>query len=349
MDLIFHRHWIFVGVEPDDCMTVKVGASPVLILRGEDMEIRAFHNVCRHRGARLVTGPKATIGNIVCAYHGWTYGETGELFFAEHMGPDFDHSCHGLKPVHLRTLALAGLIFICLAEEAPDDFDRMAEAVTPYIAPHDIANSKVAYSYDLIEDGNRKLTMENNRECYHCAINHPELTVPLQEYGFGFSPDDIDDYRRADIAKYQAELEVAYARWAGLGLPSDECEALDNTTGYRTRRLVLMGAGESHTLDTRRDSKKLLSNFKDARLDGLSFWTHPNSWYHFMADHAVTFMCMPLGPDRTLVRTNRLVHKDAVEGRDYDLENLIPRLDDDQPAGRGSGRARPYRHRATGL
>ncbi|WP_321345133.1 aromatic ring-hydroxylating dioxygenase subunit alpha [Breoghania sp.] len=325
MDLIFHRHWIFVGVTPDvpepgDVMTVEVGQSSVLIICGEDQEIRAFHNVCRHRGARLLSGPKGTVGNIVCSYHGWTYGETGELLFAEHMGPDFDRSCHGLKPVHLRTLA--GLIFICLADDAPDDFDRMAQDIAPYIAPHDLTNAKVAHSWDLIEDGNWKLTMENNRECYHCAGNHPELTVPLQEYGFGFSPDELDDYRKADVAKYQDELDVAYARWAAMGLPSEELENLAAPTGYRTQRLVLMGAGESHTLDTRRACNKLLGSFTDARLGGLSLWTHPNSWHHFMADHAVTFMCMPLGPDRTLVRTKWLVHKDAVEGVDYDLENL---------------------------
>ncbi|MEI2385179.1 aromatic ring-hydroxylating dioxygenase subunit alpha [Breoghania sp. JC706] len=326
VDLIFHRHWIFVGVEPDvpepgDCMTVDVGASSVLILRGEDMEIRAFHNVCRHRGARLVTSDKATIGNIVCRYHGWTYSETGALLFAEHMGGDFDASCHGLKSIPLRSLA--GLIFICLADDVPGDFDHMAEVMTPYLAPHDIANSKVAYTYELIEEGNWKLTMENNRECYHCAGNHPELTIPLQAYGFGFAPDELDAFHRADAKAYEGVQTAACARWTGMGLPSVEREELLNATGFRAERLALTGAGESHTLDTRRACGKLMADFTQADLGALSFWTQPNSWHHFMADHAVTFMVMPLAPDRTLVRTKWLVHKDAAEGRDYDLENLI--------------------------
>ena len=108
-----------------------------------------------------------------------------------------------------------------------------------------------------------------------------------------------------------------------MGLPSVEREELLNATGFRAERLALTGAGESHTLDTRRACGKLMADFTQADLGALSFWTQPNSWHHFMADHAVTFMVMPLAPDRTLVRTKWLVHKDAAEGRDYDLENLI--------------------------
>jgi Rieske 2Fe-2S family protein len=61
---------------------------------------------------------------------------------------------------------------------------------------------------------------------------------------------------------------------------------------------------------------------RQPRLGGLSFWTQPNSWHHFMSDHVVTFAVFPLAPDRTLLRTKWLVHKDAVEGVDYDVEKL---------------------------
>ncbi len=60
------------------------------------------------------------------------------------MGPGFDTTCHGLKKVHVRSVA--GLIFICLADDPPADIDDMARALEPYIAPHDIANAKVASS-----------------------------------------------------------------------------------------------------------------------------------------------------------------------------------------------------------
>jgi Rieske 2Fe-2S family protein len=326
LDVIFGRHWIYVGVEPDvpepgDCLTVDVAAASVVILRDDDMGLRAFHNVCRHRGARLVHEEKATVGNIVCRYHQWTYGLDGRLLFAEHMGGEFDTSCHGLKPVHLRSVA--GLLFICLAADPPADIDAMAEAIVPYIAPHDIPNCKVVETIDLIELGNWKLTMENNRECYHCGVNHPELTIPLFEYGFGFAPESVDEHRRKHIDDYDAMLRSCHAAWESIGLPSREIDRLDDAvTGFRTERLPLNGAGESHTIDTRVASKKLLGSLTERRLGGLSFWTQPNSWHHFMSDHIVTFSVLPLEPERTLLKTKWLVHKDAVEGVDYDLKTL---------------------------
>lgn len=326
MEIIFGHHWLHVGVEPDvpepgDVMVVDVGRTSVIILRDDDMEIRAFHNVCRHRGARIVLDEKTSVGNLVCSYHQWTFGLDGKLLFAEHMGQDFDHSCRGLKPVHVRSVA--GLLFICLAGNPPDDIDRMAALMEPYILPHDIRNCKVAKAIDLIEEGNWKFTMENNRECYHCVGNHPELTVPLFEYGFGFAPDGTNPKRAEHAAKYDALVEVCHTQWEGAGLPSREVDVLTGTpTGFRTQRLPLDGAGESHTKDTRCASTKLLGRFNERKLGALSFWTQPNSWNHFMSDHIVTFSVFPLSAGRTLLKTRWLVHKDAVEGVDYDVNNL---------------------------
>ncbi len=326
LDIIFGRHWIYVGVEPDvpepgDCMTVEIGASSVLLIRGEDMQVRAFHNVCRHRGARLIDEHKTSVGNIVCRYHQWTYAEDGRLLHAEHMGGDFDPKCFGLKPVHLRNVA--GLLFICLSDNPPADIEAMAAAMEPYLLPHDLRNCKIAHTSELIEEGNWKLTMENNRECYHCASNHPELTIPLFAYGFGYSPDALNDEERAATEDYKTLLRDSHTRWESCGLPSAEIDRLNTAvTGFRTERLPLSGDGESHTMDTRVACRKLLGTLADRKLGGLSYWTQPNSWHHFMSDHIITFSVLPLGPERTLLRTKWLVHKDAVEGVDYDPGNL---------------------------
>jgi Phenylpropionate dioxygenase and related ring-hyd roxylating dioxygenases, large terminal subunit len=112
------------------------------------------------------------------------------------------------------------------------------------------------------------------------------------------------------------------AEWEAMSLPSAEIEQLLDTTGFRTQRLPLDRSGESQTLDARVASKKLLGKFEQADLGGLSFWTQPNSWHHFMSDHIVTFSVIPLSAGETLVRTKWLVHKDAQEGVDYDVKNL---------------------------
>ena len=323
---IFKKHWIFVGVEPDvaepgDVMTVEVAGASILILRDDDERVRAYHNVCRHRGARLVHEEKGSVGNIVCRYHSWTYSLDGALIHTEHMGEDFKPDCHGLKPVHIRSLE--GLLFICLAETPPADFDEVAARLGPYIAPHNVRNTKVAFQSDIVEPGNWKLTMENNRECYHCGANHPELTVPLFAYGFGFSPEQMDEHDRANAERYGCLIRDNHKDWEAAGLPSKEIDELDTMiTGFRTERLPLDGDGESHTIDTKAACKKLLGNLDNAKIGGLSVWTQPNSWHHFLGDHIVTFSVLPVDAEHSLLRTKWLVHKDAVEGVDYDLENL---------------------------
>ena len=75
---VFARTWLFVATEaevrePGDFVTVDIGPYSVIVLRDDDEEVRALHNVCRHRGARVLTERAGSVGNIVCGYHQWTY------------------------------------------------------------------------------------------------------------------------------------------------------------------------------------------------------------------------------------------------------------------------------------
>jgi Rieske 2Fe-2S family protein len=320
---IFSKHWIYVAVEPDvaepgDYIRVELGHNSVIIVRDDDMNIKAFHNVCRHRGSQLCDDEKGSVGNIVCPYHQWTYDLSGKLIYNEHMGDDFDKNDHNLKSVHVGNIA--GLIFICLADNPPADFEDMKAAMEPYIAPHRIADCKIAIQEDIIEHGNWKLTMENNRECYHCVANHPELLASMYEYGFGYQPSPENAEK---VQEFRDLIVSENNRWASCGLPSEEIDLLDGrATAYRTQRLPLEKAGESQTMDGKVASKMLLGDLTLRNLGGLSFWTQPNSWHHFMSDHIVTIYVTPIDAEHTHVRTKWLVHKDAVEGKDYDIKRM---------------------------
>jgi Rieske 2Fe-2S family protein len=322
IELIFGRHWVHVGIEPEipepgDFFTVEIGGTSIILVRNDESTVRGFHNVCRHRGSRLVAPGPGSVGNLVCPYHQWTYNLDGALIHNEHMGEQFDRCQYGLKPVHVESLS--GLLFVCLAPAPPAGFDAMRAAMEPYLAPHRIADCKVAHQADIVEAANWKLTMENNRECYHCRGNHPELTIPLHEFGFGYQPTDGN---LAQLAEFDSLLAREHERWLGTGLPCAEIERLTEDTGFRTVRLPIAGAGESQTMDTKIACARLLGDFTRADCGGLSFWTQPNSWHHFMSDHIVSFSVVPIGPERTLVRTRWLVHKEALEGVDYDLDRL---------------------------
>ena len=323
IDAVFARAWIFVANEaeirePGDFVTVTIGAYSVIVVRDDDEQVRAWHNVCRHRGARLLEDSAGSVGNIVCGYHKWTYGTDGALRHAGQQPRDFDRSCLGLKPVHVRSVA--GLIHICLAAEPPADFDGVAARLEPYLLPHQLRRAKVAAQIDIVEDGNWKLVMENNRECYHCD-GHPELSTSLFPT-YGYDEVDVPALLRPAFDRYlQADADLQHS-CADLGLPFARVEELERRSGFRVQREPLDGAGESFSADGRVLCRRLLGDLQQPRLGRLSMHHQPNTWIHVLSDHAVTFTALPLAPDRTLVRSTWLVHEEAVEGVDYDVSTL---------------------------
>ena len=322
--VVFGQHWIFAATEPEipeagDFLTVEVGTASVIVVRDDDEQVRAWHNVCRHRGARILNDAAGSVGNIVCGYHKWTYGTDGSLRAAGQQPADFDRSCFGLKPVHVRSVG--GLIYLCLAEQPPTDFDDVAALIEPYLAPHDLRHTKVAAQIDLVEDGNWKLVMENNRECYHCD-GHPELSCSLFPT-YGYDEADVPRLLRPAFDRYLAADADLRTTCDALGLRYEKVEELDTrVSAFRVQREPLDGAGESFTPDGRTVSRRLLGELTTPRLGRLSMHHQPNAWFHVLSDHAVTFSALPLAADRTLVRTTWLVRADAVEGVDYDVEEL---------------------------
>lgn len=325
LEVIFHKHWIAVGVEcdvpePGDVYAVDIGPSSIVIVRDEDDQLRAFHNVCSHRGAKLVPQGRAVVGKLVCPYHQWAYELSGELFAAPHMGRDFERGLHHLKPVALRSVG--GILYACLSNDPPGDIDTLSEVMDARLADYDLKNAKVAFETDLIEDGNWKLTMENNRECYHCESNHPELALSFHAVDFGFDPDELSPHERDEVAKLNALYEERTRQWDACGLASSAIEhTVGQATNFRTQRLIIAGAGQSQTPDALAASALPLGDMSAPDTGDTHLWGI-NSWNHMMADHAVIFAIFPLSPHKTLVRTKWLVHKDAVEGEDYDLEHL---------------------------
>ena len=324
MAAIFARHWLFVAAaaelpEPGDFVTVEVGPASVMIVRDDEGQVRAFHNVCRHRGSRILDDKCGSVGNLVCPYHHWTYNVDGRLLHAENQPAAFDRGRFGLKPVHVRTVG--GLVFICLAGEPPADFAEVAARVEPYLAPYELGRTKVAHQVDLVERGNWKLVMENNRECYHCD-GHPELLsayFPLH----GYTAEDVPPRLRRVWERFEracADLQAACRRQR---FPLEGIREIDNRpSAFLVEHAPLDGAGKSYTVGGEAVCGKRLGSIADDRFGDLHLHMQPNSWCHLLSDHAVVFTVLPLAPDETFLRSTWLVHQDAVEGVDYDVATL---------------------------
>lgn len=325
MRVFFGQHWICAGLECElpeagDTVVLDIGSSSVILLRGDDMQVRAFHNVCRHRGSRILDAGSQVVSRLVCPYHQWTYETTGELLLAPQMGVDFDRCKRGLKPVALRSIG--GLLYICLADNPPADIAVLHDVMEPRLAPYGIRDAKVAHQADIIENGNWKLVMENNRECYHCASTHPELCVSFIDLDFGFDPETMNPEQREAAAKHVAACEERENRLEAEGIRSQAVvRTSDCETNFRTQRLAIANNGESHTMDGKAACSKLLGTMTRKDLGDMHMWGQ-NCWNHFMGDHAVCAIVIPLDADHTLVRTKWLVNKDAVEGVDYELDKL---------------------------
>ncbi len=321
---IFAKQWFFAALEAQvpeagDYVSVEVGPYSVIVLRDDDDELRAFHNVCRHRGARILNDAQGSVGNLVCGYHYWTYGTDGRLLHAPGQTADFNPSCFGLKSVALRNVA--GLVYLCLAAEPPAEFDEAMAPVAPYLEPHNLARAKVAAYVDIVEDGNWKLVMENNRECYHCD-GHPELSSTFF-LTYGLKDDEVPARLQPHHDRYllaQSELELICEQ---AGLPHELIEDLEEpAVALRIRREALDLAGESFSLDGKVLCDLPMADLPSKRLGRCTIHTQPNMWGHAMADHTVMFAMFPLAADKTLVRTFWLVNADAVEGVDYALDKL---------------------------
>lgn len=314
LEMIWYRDWLFVG---HDCeipkagnyFTVQIGDYPVIIVRDRSGTVRALNNSCRHRGSRVCTQDKGASAKLVCPYHQWTYELDGTLLFARNMGEDLDKASHSLKPVHCETFG--GYIFICLADQAPD-FSPVKAMVEPYLARHKLGETKVAFESTIVEKGNWKLVWENNRECYHCAGNHPELcrTYPEAPSATGVQG-----------AKDDPVISGHWEKCEAAGLPSEF--RISPTGQFRVARMPLVQDAESYTMSGARAVKRPLSNdVLESHIGTLLLFHYPTTWNHVLADHAVTFRVLPLGPELTQVTTKWLVNKDAVEGVDYSLEEL---------------------------
>ena len=325
LDVIFSKHWLFCAAEaeipdPGDYVTVEIGNSSVIIVRDDDESVYALHNVCRHRGSRILEDVSGSVGNLVCPYHQWTYRTDGSLIFAEGTQQGFDRSRFGLKRINVRSVA--GLIFICLSDDAPADFDEVASKIEPYLTPFRLGSLKVAHQTDLVEEGNWKLVMENNRECLHCDAGHPELTSAY----FPFLQSDVTEVppRQQQLyERYLKALDRLATSGTAAGIPQRTYRELDTrTTGFRITHFPLAGDGASFGWDGKAICKKLIGDIVDPAFGDMSLHYQPNSWFHFCSDHAVVFRALPVAPDRTIVRTTWLVHPDAVEGVDYDVKTL---------------------------
>jgi choline monooxygenase len=267
LETVFSRTWQYAGHVRDlpdagSYLTATAGDQPVLVLRGDDGELRAFRNVCRHRGSQLLTGSGRCKKAIRCRYHGWTYDATdGRLLgVPEHRGfAELDKSALGLMPARVETLA--GLLFVNLDRQAPSLASvtaGLAERLERYRLDELVRFSDFGQTS---QPANWKLVAENYLEGYHVPIAHPSLM------------------RLYDYKRYSFELHDAWA-WF-------EAPLRDSPSGNRLERLYQRVVRPMPGLGP-----------EDRNVWRYAF-IYPNTTIDLHPDQVTVWQMVPAGLDRT--------------------------------------------------
>jgi Rieske 2Fe-2S family protein len=319
---VFLANWLFVAtssaVAAEGQLTWSVAGESVVLSRTADGVLYAHHNVCRHRGSRLLPDGRGNSRAIVCGYHAWAYGLDGAFRAAGHMGDRFRGQCGphlGLRPVHVRECS--GFVFVCFAADPPP-FDGCEAAIRQHVAPYEVDRTREVARYHYRVAANWKILVENNRECYHCRPNHPEFC--LSNFDLGMN----GDHRSSAV--YRAQVEVQRERWHEQGLPAEAVNFPDGSF-YRVARLPLRDGFETESTTGRLVAPPLgrlvRSPGGGMYAGSVRVVTLPNSWNHVNADYVVTSRLTPVRVDVTDVEVAFLVREDARESVDFAVDDVV--------------------------
>jgi choline monooxygenase len=185
-DLIFRRAWQYAGrrdqlTAPGSYFATHAGGLPAVVTRDRDDVLRAFANVCRHRGSLVASG-QAERGTLQCPYHAWTYGLDGCLRAAPRAkdDPGIDLAELGLVPMAVGTWG--PFVFVNPDAEAPPLAEALGD-LPEVVRAHGLDVEALAFHHRTEYEirANWKVALENYLECYHCQLNHPGLVSVIDD------------------------------------------------------------------------------------------------------------------------------------------------------------------------
>jgi Rieske 2Fe-2S family protein len=294
VERVFFRQWTFVAHEsqlpsPGDFIVDEIAGESVIVVRDSAGDVRAFFNVCRHRGYRFCEEPHGHATRFTCPYHRWSYGSDGRLLSVP-GSPDgelVDYSEWGLIPAHLE--AWHGLVFIALGDPAPAPLGPALDVHGAGMLPARPERLALAFSETYDVRANWKILLENYLECYHCPGQHPELCASMA-------------------------LDAMYATtagWEGAYVGGSTPLKHGHVTMSLDGGLVSSPLGDFADLDDLPDGL------------GGGFMIVPFLTRIIChADHVVVHVVRPLDAGRTRWVTHWYVSESAVAGVDFDVDEL---------------------------
>jgi phenylpropionate dioxygenase-like ring-hydroxylating dioxygenase large terminal subunit len=193
-EAVFKRTWLQIGhmceiAEPGTFMVrpLAFAGASILVTHGKDGKLRAFHNVCTHRGTQLAQESSGKRSSFTCRYHGWNFGADGEL----RQAPDFERFYVEKKDCALRPVAVdacAGLVFVNLDPQPEQTLRQFLGPIADQLETLLVAKATTFSEYVYEVDANWKLTYDNFQETYHLRFIHSRTTAATfhEDNPFGY-------------------------------------------------------------------------------------------------------------------------------------------------------------------
>lgn len=303
MKTLWRRNWLYVCrsdqlAAPLSFRTFEIADQNIVIVRGADGALNAFHNACRHRGSVLCTERQGQLKSklLVCPYHQWAYAADGGALvrttsFAEPEGfSKQDYSLFKVAVAEWRGSVLINLDAQARFDET-DVFNRSAETFTNF----PLETMVIGHTWQTVIDCNWKTFWENFNECLHCPNVHPELVelVPLFTRRI-INPKDVPDWAdhaESDDPKYRGGMRPGGETWS-----SDA-----SAQGHVIASLTEADLARGHTY--------------------CSIW--PNVFIGGYPDHVRIVAMRPLGPEQTELTAEWLFEPETLKAGDYDMANVV--------------------------
>ena len=289
---MFFDEWFCIGrceeaPAAGDYIVANIAGESVLCVRGKDMQLRAFFNVCRHRGSQLIPAIDRASGSlggsIRCPYHSWTYDLDGRLRTAPYLEEGED-LCKGDLPLHDIPLdTWGGFIFVRVnGASGAVPLATQLEGIPERLARYPLASLRTARRITYEVASNWKCILENYNECYHCGPVHPELCTLVPAF------------------KQRGGAELDWER----GIPHRPGAYTFTSTGTTNRKLF-DGLNE----DERTRHKGELA--------------YPNLLLSLSADHVAAFVIWPHAPDRTTIVCDFLFDASEIARPGFDPSDAV--------------------------
>ena len=313
---IFYNSWIFIGHESQipnkgDFFVYKLLDEEIIVLRNKENKVKAFFNVCRHRGSRVCLEEKGNTSRFSCPYHSWTYNLDGKLLAAKSLREGIDKSKLGLHPCNIESAS--GMLLINLSDN-PQSLKNLQSDLKEPFEMFGFKDLKVAAHKNYPIASNWKLAVENYQECYHCAPAHPEYSLSHSL--------KIEDEPGFDEAQEKMMNNLESCGLKDIEVNKDFSNKDPDQEQYAYSRYALFDGYMTGSKDGK-PLAPLLGNIREFNQGCSDFNIGPVSYFLAYCDHIVGYIFTPTSQDQCQCDIYWLVNKDAEENKDYDKERLM--------------------------